>query len=84
MDGMSESARRGTAAEVDRALSFPDALAKTGTAACTHSRRAPGDGFTVALYPADEPQLLLLVRVHGVPGAQAAKIAGQMLHKIED
>ncbi|HEV2468926.1 MAG TPA: penicillin-binding transpeptidase domain-containing protein [Candidatus Sulfotelmatobacter sp.] len=82
--GMSESARIGTAAEVDRALSFPNALAKTGTAACTHSRHAPGDGFTVALYPADEPQVLLLVRVHGVPGSQAAKTAGLMLHKIED
>lgn len=84
IDGMAESARAGTAAEVDRALSFPDALAKTGTAACTHSRRAPGDGFTVAMYPADDPQILLLVRVHGVPGAQAARTAGQMLHKIED
>jgi len=84
MDGMAESARRGTAAEVDRALSFPNALAKTGTASCTHSRHAPGDGFTVALYPGDDPQVLLLVRVHGVPGAQAAKTAGQMLHRIED
>lgn len=84
IDGMSQSASKGTAAEVDRALSFPDALAKTGTAACTNSRRAPGDGFTVAMYPADDPQILLLVRVHGVPGAQAARTAGQMLHKIED
>lgn len=84
IEGMSESARRGTASEVDRALSFPDALAKTGTASCTHSRHAPGDGFTVALYPADDPQVLLLVRVHGVPGAQAARTAGRMLHRIED
>jgi cell division protein FtsI/penicillin-binding protein 2 len=33
--------------------------------------------------PSDDPQILLLVRVHGVPGAQAAKIAGQMLRHIE-
>lgn len=84
VDGMGDSAGRGTAAEVGRALSFPNALAKTGTASCTHSRHAPGDGFTVALYPGDDPQVLLLVRVHGVPGAQAAKTAGQMLQKVED
>jgi len=69
---------------VHRAFPIPDALVKTGTAACTHSRHAVGDGFTVALVPADEPQVLLMVRVHGVPGAQAAKTAGQMLRRIED
>ncbi|MGA9981148.1 MAG: penicillin-binding transpeptidase domain-containing protein [Candidatus Sulfotelmatobacter sp.] len=81
--GMAQSARHGTGAEVDRALPFPDALAKTGTAPCTHSPRAPGDGFVVVLAPADQPQILLMVRVHGVPGAQAAKTAGQMLRRIE-
>ncbi len=81
--GMAQSAQHGTGAEVDRALPFPDALVKTGTAPCTHSRRAPGDGFVVVLTPADQPQLLLLVRVHGVPGSQAAKTAGQMLRRIE-
>jgi len=84
LDGMARSARHGTAAEVDRAMPPHYALAKTGTAACTHSKRAPGDGFVVALAPADDPKLLLMVRVHGVPGSQAAKIAGQMLHRIED
>jgi hypothetical protein len=84
LDGMALSARQGTGAEVHRAFPFPDALVKTGTAACTHSRRAPGDGFTVVLEPADNPQLLLLVRVHGVPGARAARTAGQMLRRIED
>jgi len=81
--GMAESARRGTGAEVDRSLPFPDALAKTGTAPCTHSSHAPGDGFAMVLTPVDQPQILLMVRVHGVPGAQAAKIAGQMLRRIE-
>jgi len=81
--GMAQSAQHGTGAEVDRALPFPEALAKTGTAPCTHSPRGPGDGFVVVLTPADQPQILLMVRVHGVPGAQAAKTAGQMLRRIE-
>jgi cell division protein FtsI/penicillin-binding protein 2 len=80
--GMAQSARQGTGAEVDRALQYSDALAKTGTAPCTHARHAPGDGFTIVLAPADQPQILLLVRVHGVPGAQAARTAGQMLRHI--
>ena len=82
--GMAESAKQGTAAEVHRAFPSLDALAKTGTAVCTHARHSPGDGFTVTLVPADNPQILLMVRVHGVPGAQAAKTAGQMLHRIEE
>lgn len=81
--GMAQSAQHGTGAEVDRALPFPDALVKTGTAPCTHSPRAPGDGFVMVLTPADQPQILLMVRVHRVPGAQAAKTAGQMLRRIE-
>jgi cell division protein FtsI/penicillin-binding protein 2 len=82
--GMALSAKQGTGAEVDRALPFPDALVKTGTAPCTHSKRAPGDGFTIVLAPPDDPRILLMVRVHGVPGARAAKIAGQMLRHIEE
>jgi cell division protein FtsI/penicillin-binding protein 2 len=81
--GMAQSAEQGTGAEVDRALLFPDSLVKTGTAMCTHAKRAPGDGFTVVLWPSGDPQILLMVRVHGVPGAQAAKTAGQMLSRIE-
>jgi cell division protein FtsI/penicillin-binding protein 2 len=81
--GMAQSAEHGTGAAVDRALPFPDALVKTGTAPCTHSPRAPGDGFAIVLTPADQPQILLMVRVHGVPGAQAAKTAGLMLCRIE-
>ena len=82
--GMAQSAKQGTGLEVDLALAFPDALVKTGTASCTHFRRAPGDGFTIVLAPSDEPRVLLMVRVHGVPGARAAKIAGQMLRHIEE
>ena len=84
LEGMAQSARRGTGAEVDRALPFTYALVKTGTASCTHSPHAPGDGFAVALTPADQPRILLMVRVHGVPGAQASKTAGKMLRRIED
>jgi cell division protein FtsI/penicillin-binding protein 2 len=84
LDGMAESARHGTGAEVHRQFYSSTALAKTGTAVCTHARRGPGDGFAITLTPADQPQLLLLVRVHAVPGAHAAKVAGQMLHRIEE
>ena len=82
--GMAQSARQGTGAEVDRALQHASALVKTGTAACTHQARAPGDGFVVALVPAEQPELLLTVRVHGVPGAKAALTAGRMLSRIEE
>jgi cell division protein FtsI/penicillin-binding protein 2 len=80
--GMAQSAEKGTGAEVDRALPFPDALVKTGTAMCTHAKRAPGDGFTIVMSPSDNPQILLMVRQHGVPGAQAAKTAGLMLSRL--
>lgn len=79
LTGMARSARQGTAAELGRAFKQADALVKTGTAACTHQGRAPGDGFAVALVPADQPALLLMVRVHGVPGSRAAATAGRML-----
>ncbi len=84
VEGMALSARQGTGSEVDRALPHSSALVKTGTAACTHHDRAPGDGFVVALVPAEQPELLLMVRVHGVPGARAALTAGRMLRRIEE
>jgi cell division protein FtsI/penicillin-binding protein 2 len=84
ISGMAQSARQGTGAGVDRALKHSRALVKTGTAACTHQDREPGDGFVVALVPAEQPELLLMVRVHGVPGAKAALTAGRMLSRIEE
>lgn len=84
LGGMAQSAQRGTGEAVNRDLRSSRALVKTGTAPCTHLRHAPGDGFTVALAPADDPKILLMVRVHGVPGSQAANIAGQMLRRIEN
>jgi cell division protein FtsI/penicillin-binding protein 2 len=80
--GMAESSRIGTGAAVGRSLKPVAALVKTGTAACTHQKRAPGDGFVVTLVPAGQPELLLLVRVHGEPGAKAAITAGRMLNHV--
>ena len=80
--GMLGSAERGTARAVDAALSRNAALAKTGTAACSHTPRGAADGFTIVLYPAAQPRLLLLVRVHGVTGAESAKVAGAMLRSL--
>src|ERR1700723_1989908 len=58
-------------------------LANLSASPGTHSPRAPGDGFAIVLTHADQPKILLMVRVHGVPGAQAAKTAGLMLRRIE-
>ena len=80
--GMAESARAGTGQGIGRGFRRTAVLAKTGTAACTHGR-APGDGFAVALVPADAPTMLLMVRVHGVPGSHAAVTAGQMLQRLQ-
>jgi cell division protein FtsI/penicillin-binding protein 2 len=82
LQGMELSARAGTASAIQKSLLGAPALAKTGTAPCIHRARAPGDGYTIVLYPADSPHLALLVRVHGVPGARAASVAGAMLRTI--
>lgn len=84
LEGMKLSAQRGTGAAVDRELKHPTALVKTGTGPCTHSPRSGGDGYVVALVPTDQPEILLLMRVHGVAGAKAAEFAGQALRKMEE
>ena len=76
--GMEESARHGTASALGHGL------AKTGTAPCSHQPKAPGDGFVVAFDRADAPRYALLVRVHGVPGAEAAAVAAQMMRVIRE
>ena len=81
--GMMQSAQHGTGAAVGRALKHSEAFVKTGTAPCIHAPRAPGDGFVVALVPAQAPKIVLMVRVHGVPGAKAAETAGRMLSRME-
>ena len=82
--GMLQSAQHGTGAAVGRALKNSDALVKTGTAPCTHVPHAPGDGFVIALVPARQPEILLMIRVHGVPGAKAAETVGRMLRLMEE
>jgi cell division protein FtsI/penicillin-binding protein 2 len=82
--GMLQSSQRGTGAAVGRALKNSNALVKTGTAPCTHNPRAPGDGFVIAVVPAQQPEILLMIRVHGVPGAKAAETAGRMLRRMEE
>jgi hypothetical protein len=82
--GMAQSARSGTGKGVGEALNHSDALVKTGTAPCTHPHAAPGDGFVLSMVPANQPELLLLVRVHSVPGARASITAGRMLRRLED
>jgi cell division protein FtsI/penicillin-binding protein 2 len=80
--GMLGSAEHGTARAVDAALGRNAALAKTGTAVCSHTPHGAADGFTVVLYPAAQPRLLLMARVHGVTGAESAKVAGAMLRSL--
>lgn len=80
--GMAGAASYGTAEAVDAALGQNAALAKTGTASCTHAHRAQADGFAVVLMPADQPRYLLLVRMHGATGARAAAEAAKMLRAI--
>ena len=82
LSGMQQSAKAGTARAVSLVLPAGAALAKTGTAQCTHTPRATADGFTVVLYPADDPRIVLLTRVHGVTGATTASTAAQMLQAV--
>ena len=80
--GMENAASRGTAASVDATLGQDAALAKTGTAPCTHRPRAQADGFAVVFVPAPEPRYLLLVRMHGATGAATAAEAARMLRAL--
>ncbi|HXE89453.1 MAG TPA: penicillin-binding transpeptidase domain-containing protein [Terriglobales bacterium] len=82
LHGMMLSGEVGTGGAVGRAVPGRAALVKTGTAPCTHTPGAPGDGFVVVLYPATSPQFALLVRRHGAPGSEAASSAGEMLRVI--
>jgi len=74
--GLKIAAESGTASAIGRG-----ALAKTGTAPCVAKRKHKGDGFTLVLAPADSPRIAVLVRVHGVPGAEAAKLAAVIVQR---
>jgi cell division protein FtsI/penicillin-binding protein 2 len=84
LEGMRQSAQHGTGAAIDRQLKHSDALVKTGTAPCTHTPWAPADGFVLAMLPAGQPEILLLLRVHSVAGSKAAETAGQILRQMEE
>jgi cell division protein FtsI/penicillin-binding protein 2 len=81
--GMARSAQQGTGKAAGKRLQHLSALAKTGTSPCSHVHKAPGDGFAVVMAPADHPRIVLLVCVHGKPGAAAADTAGKMLAALE-
>jgi len=83
IDGMADSARNGTASSLARQGLHQSFLAKTGTAVCIHKAHAPVDGFVVVAWPADFPRYILMVRQHGVTGAQAAVLAAHMLRDLE-
>jgi hypothetical protein len=83
LQGMALSAQNGTGKAVARELPAMTAMAKTGTAACTHKKKAPGDGFALVMAPADHPRTVLLVRLHGKPGFIAAGVAGRMIAEAE-
>lgn len=74
LEGMRQAARNGTARDLQR-----DALAKTGTASCSHKPKAPGDGFALVLYPVDQPRIAVLVRLHSRPGSHAAREARKLI-----
>ncbi len=74
LKGLERGALSGTSSALG-----PGVLAKTGTAPCTAEMRHAGDGFSLALYPAEAPRFAILVRVHNVPGAQAAETASRLL-----
>ncbi len=80
--GMEMAAQVGTAAALDSSLGPHAALAKTGTAACTHHPRAAADGFAIVLYPSRDPRILLLLRMHGATGAQTSTQAAAMLRAV--
>jgi hypothetical protein len=79
IQGMLASARTGTGRGVGAAIAGADALVKTGTAPCSHSPRATADGYTIVVYPADRPRVVLLMQAHARTGAETAISAGQVL-----
>jgi len=98
IQGMQISETSGTGSGVGSALrkNGSTALTKTGTAPCVHGAKGElhgddahrgsfaGDGYVVALYPAVDPQLAVMVRLHSAPGSKAAEVAGKMLRTIAD
>jgi len=87
LQGLALGSRGGTGSGIGRALDGAAALAKTGTSTCSHlgdpERKASnGDGYVIALYPAEAPRYTMLVQVHGVPGRVAAIVGGKILVRV--
>jgi hypothetical protein len=72
--GMAQCAASGTAKNVDLAC-----YAKTGTAPCSHTPRAAGDGYVAVLYPIGQPRAVLLLQHHGTTGAEACRDVRQRI-----
>jgi cell division protein FtsI/penicillin-binding protein 2 len=68
MRGMRLCAETGTASGARARIA-----AKTGTAPCHHAHASTGDGLVAALFPEHSPEYVLIVRGHGVPGAEVAR-----------
>jgi hypothetical protein len=83
LEGMRRAAREGTASALAGQLP-ENAYAKTGTAECAHPRNADGDGFAIAVYPADAPRYTVITRVHGQTGRVAAGAAGALLQALTE
>jgi cell division protein FtsI/penicillin-binding protein 2 len=81
LEGLRRAAREGTAAALAARLP-QDAYAKTGTAECAHAQNADGDGYAVAVYPADAPRYTVVARVHGRTGRIAAGAAAALLRAL--
>jgi cell division protein FtsI/penicillin-binding protein 2 len=71
--GLRMAAESGTAKAIGR-----NALAKTGTAQCSHEPREAADGLAIALFPAEAPRYTVLVRKNGTTGANTAIVAAQI------
>lgn len=79
MRGMLEGSRSGSAKQLEIS-----AFAKTGTAPCSHGVAGSGDGYVAALFPHRSPRYVLLISMHGITGATAAKTAGEMMRVIQN
>ena len=75
--GMARCAAAGTARSVAIRC-----YAKTGTAPCSHMPKGAGDGFTLAIYPIEQPRRVLLVREHNKTGADSAAEVGRLIAKV--
>lgn len=80
LEGLRRAGREGTAGALGKLQQ--DVYAKTGTAECSHAANADGDGFAVAVYPADAPRYAVLARVHGQTGRVAAGAAAALLQAL--